>query len=60
MAEYHLYFLSPDGQIWPTIQLECRDDTHAIEAVAEHRDGTPMELWQLDRLVECFGADYAP
>ena len=60
MAEYRLYFLNPDGRIWRAIEFECRDDKHAIETVAEHCDGTPMELWQFDRLVESVKADRSP
>ena len=59
MAAYRLYFLNPEGHFSRVIPLECRDDEHAMETVAEHRDGDPVELWDHDRLVASFEADCA-
>ena len=60
MEEYRLYFLGPEGRFSRAVAFACCDDQHAIETVAEHRDGFAMELWQRDRLVSCFEADSAP
>ena len=60
MQEYRLYFVGPEGRFSHALAFICRDDQDAIETVAEHRDGTPMELWHHGRLVGRFEADSAP
>jgi hypothetical protein len=42
---YRLYFVGHDGHFSGVVELSCADDAAAIEAVDEHRDGRPMELW---------------
>lgn len=54
MAGYRLYFTDNQGHIGHAIELDCRDDAHAIEMTEQHRDGRAMELWQRDRLVRRF------
>jgi hypothetical protein len=56
MPDYRLYFLSPQGRIAHVLELECRDDDHAVELVARHVDGRAMELWRRDRMVQAFAA----
>ncbi len=56
MADYKLYFLNRSDHVRKRIDLDCRDDAHAIEVVGEHIKDAPfaMELWQGSRLVKRF------
>ncbi|MET0273314.1 MAG: hypothetical protein ABW360_10010 [Phenylobacterium sp.] len=56
MPDYRLYFLGPQGRIAHVLELECRDDDHAVELAAGHADGRAMELWRRDRMVKAFDA----
>ena len=60
MRDYLLYFLDQDNHITRPVELECRDDGHAMEVVAEHSEGTAMELWEGARLVKCFDQQSPP
>jgi hypothetical protein len=53
---YRLYFLDLKDHIHNVAELECRDDTHAVETAQARHDGRPMELWLRDRLVWRFEA----
>jgi hypothetical protein len=49
---YRLYFFSrPGGSIVRVIEIEVDSDELAQVAAEGLRDGSPMELWQSDRLV---------
>ena len=52
--DYKLYFTNAAGHIIARVDLECRDDDHAIEVAAQHLDGRDMELWRRDRVVKVF------
>ncbi len=54
LADYRLYFLDPQNHIRRRVDLECRDDGHAIEMVADHAPHGGVELWQGARLVKRF------
>lgn len=54
--DYQLYLLAADDRIQRRLDLECRDDAHAIATVAEHDSHQAMELWQGERLVKRFEA----
>ena len=54
MADYQLYLLDSQDHIRKRIDLECRDDAHAVEVVGEHISHMAMELWQGERLVKRF------
>ena len=54
MQGYYLYFLDAQDHVRRRMDLECRDDAHAIEIVREHIAKSPMELWQGPRLVKRF------
>ncbi len=53
---YQLYLISADGELRKRVELDCRDDAHAIAAVEESISDQAMELWQGDRLVKRFEA----
>ncbi len=54
VAGYYLYFFDIHNHVRRRLDLECRDDDHAIEAVNEHRHTMAMELWQGARMVKRF------
>jgi hypothetical protein len=54
MTDYRLYFRGEDGRFRHIVELDCESDEAAIDAVAEHADGSVMELWQRQRLVKEF------
>ena len=56
MPDYKLYFIAKSGHISRRIDLDCRDDAHAIEVVgARVKDADhAMELWESARLVKRF------
>jgi hypothetical protein len=55
-VDYRLYFMDRNNRIRRGIDLDCRDDAHAVDVVAEHATEAwfGMELWQRDRLVKRF------
>ncbi len=53
---YQLYLISADGELRKRVELDCRDDAHAIAAVEESISDQAMELWQGERLVKRFEA----
>jgi hypothetical protein len=56
VADYKLYFMNRQNHISRRIDLDCRDDEHAIEVVSEHARNADfaLELWQGTRLVRRF------
>ena len=54
MLDYRLYFLDEQGHVRRGLDLECRDDAHAIAVVSEHLSDEAMELWQGARKVRVF------
>lgn len=56
MPDYRLYFLGPQGRIAHVLEMEGRDDDHAIEQAESHADGRAMELWHRARMVKAFTA----
>lgn len=57
MVDYRLYFMDANNHIRRRVDLDCRDDAHAIEVVGEHAPHGRVELWQRDRLVKRFESD---
>ena len=57
MADYRLYFLDGDGRIRHVIELDCRDDEHAVQTVQANVSNAEMELWQGPRKIRRFDAD---
>jgi len=58
MPGYRLYLLDGAGHIREAVELECRDDEHAVAMalVQEHHQRIAMELWEGARLVRRFEA----
>ena len=54
MREYKAYFIGPDGRIAGRVDLVCADDDEARERAKDLADSQPVELWQLDRMIERF------
>ncbi len=54
MVDYRLYLFDSKNHIHRRVDLECRDDAHAIEVVGEHAFHGAAELWQRGRLVKRF------
>ena len=46
MPHYRAYFLQRDNSISSALDLDCRDDAHAIETVTGMGRADPVELWQ--------------
>jgi hypothetical protein len=51
MADYRVYLIGGDGHIANVIELDCADDTAAIESAKQLVNGQDIELWQQDRIV---------
>lgn len=62
MPDYKLYFMDKRNHISRRVDLDCRDDAHAVEVVGEHAGNADfaMELWQADRLVKRFEPTHPP
>ncbi len=54
MTAYHLYFLDSRDRVFRRVDLECRDDEHAIEIGTAHIHEHGMELWHAERMVKRF------
>ena len=54
MADYKLYLFDTHDHVRRRVDLECRDDAHAIGLVAEHLWHNRAELWQGGRMVRRF------
>jgi hypothetical protein len=52
---YRIYFFDSAGYVARRIDLDCRNDDHAIAAASEYINGEPMELWHFARFVRRFG-----
>ena len=55
-VNYHLFLISADGELRQRVELDCRDDAHAIAAIEDSISDQAMELWQGERLVKRFEA----
>ena len=54
MPEYKLYLLDSQNQVCKRIDMDCREDGHAVKLVSVYITHTSMELWQGERLVKRF------
>jgi hypothetical protein len=55
VAGYRLVFLDSAGGPSRAVELDCDDDSQAIQVVQDHLIHDHMELWQGERLVKRFG-----
>ena len=51
MQHYRVYVIGRDGHFIRSIDLNCMDDSAAIEAAKQLIDGHDLELWQSDRKI---------
>ena len=51
MTYYRAYIIGQDGHFKEAINLDCADDTTAVESAKQLVNGHDVELWQRDRLV---------
>jgi hypothetical protein len=54
MQEYRAIIIGPDGHVQYRVELQCRDESKAIELARQFVNGNDVELWQLDRQIEIF------
>jgi hypothetical protein len=54
MPDYRAYKIGHAGHFFGAVELECVDDTDAMEQAKQLVDGHDIELWQLDRKVATF------
>jgi hypothetical protein len=46
-----VYIVGSEGHFFNSVELECADDTEAMEQAKRHVDGHDVELWQRDRII---------
>jgi hypothetical protein len=51
VADYRVYVIGDDGHFVKAIELDCPDDSAAIEAAKQFIDGSDLELRQRDRKI---------
>jgi hypothetical protein len=51
MPYYRAYVIGQDGHFKEAINLDCTDDTTAVESAKQLVNGHNVELWQQSRLV---------
>lgn len=54
MPEYRVYIIGENGHFMRSEELECSDDTEAIETAKQLIDGHDIELWQRARKIAKF------
>jgi len=54
MPEYRLYLLDERRHVRRRLDLDCRDDAHALAVISEHLPDEAMELWEGARMVRAF------
>jgi hypothetical protein len=51
MSDYRVYVLDNDDHITARVELDCADDSAAIEYAKQFVNGQDIELWQGDRRI---------
>ena len=54
MPDYRAYSVGSDGHFINAFELECADDTEAMERAKQLVDGHDIELWQRARKITVF------
>jgi hypothetical protein len=49
--DYRVYIVGSDGHFFNSVELECADDTEAMERAKQFVDGHDVELWERHRMV---------
>jgi hypothetical protein len=51
MSHYRAYIIGPDGHFIEAKDLDCANDTAAVEAAKKLVTVNDVEVWQADRLI---------
>ena len=51
MSYYRAYIIGPDGHFIEAINLDCTDDTAAVESAKQLIKDHDIEVWQETRMV---------
>lgn len=51
MTYYRAYIIGQDGHFKGAVNLDCADDTAAVESAKQLVNGHDVELWQQGRMV---------
>ena len=54
MPDYRAYVVASDGHFIKAFELECADDTEAMERAKQLVDSHDIELWQRARKITVF------
>jgi hypothetical protein len=54
MSDYRVYVIDGQNHIVDRIDLDCADDSAAIEYAKQYINGKDIELWQRDRRIARF------
>ena len=54
MSDYRVYVIDDGDHIKDRIELDCADDSAAIEYAKQFINGQDIELWQRDRRIARF------
>ena len=60
MQDYSLYILGRSGRLVREIEVECADESAAIDLVQQWVNGYDVELWQLDSMIARFSRAQEP
>lgn len=55
MKEYRLFFFDHSHRLTMVHEFHAADEAQAIRIAEGWREGRPMELWERDRRVQCWG-----
>jgi hypothetical protein len=51
MTDYRVYVIGLDGHFLKAVELDCANDSAAIETAEQFIDGLDLEVWQGDRFI---------
>jgi hypothetical protein len=57
MRYYRAYTIGEDGHIVQALNLDCKDDSAAVESAKQFVNGHDIEVWQEDRMVATLRSD---
>ena len=60
MQDYSLYILGRSGRLVREIEVECANESAAIDLAQQWVNGYDVELWQFDRMITRFSRVQEP
>jgi hypothetical protein len=60
VQDYSLYILGRSGRLVREIEVECANESAAIDLAEQWVNGYDVELWQLDRMIARFSRVQEP